>query len=252
MMPYVSIKDVCVTYNPEHPTACVYALQDLSINIDKGSFTSIIGPSGCGKSTLLYCVGNLLEPTKGAVVIDGKSPEEARKERMFGFVPQEPSLMDWKSVFQNIALPFKIMGTKNNERIHHLIDQVGLKGFDKNFPKDLSGGMKQRVSLARALSYRPPVLLMDEPFAALDAILREKMNEELLKIWRQTQTTIILVTHDIPEAILLSDTVVVLTHRPGTLREIVNIDLPRPRNRKTLNLPQAHGYIDRLRELLAE
>lgn len=251
-MPFISIKNVCVTYNPEHPTECVYALEGLSIVIDKGSFVTVIGPSGCGKSTLLYCVGNLLEPTEGDMSIDGKSPQEARKNRMFGYVPQDPTLMDWKSVFENIALPFKIMGVKDTERIDQLVELVGLKGFEKNYPKDLSGGMKQRVSLARALSYSPPILLMDEPFAALDALLREKMNEELLKIWRKTNTTIILVTHDIPEAILLSDRVIVLTSRPGTLREIVEIDLPRPRTRKTLNLSEAHGYIDRLRELLAE
>lgn len=251
-MAYISINDVCVTYNPEHPTECVYALKDLNLLVDKDSFVSIIGPSGCGKSTLLYCVGNLLEPTRGSISIDGKSPREARKNRMFGFVPQDPTLMDWKTVFENIALPFKIMGIKDQNRIYDLVELVGLKGFEKNYPKDLSGGMKQRVSLARALSYNPPILLMDEPFAALDALLREKMNEELLKIWRETNTTIILVTHDIPEAILLSDKVMVLSHRPGTLKEIVEIDLPRPRNRKTLNLPEAHGYIDRLRELLSE
>jgi NitT/TauT family transport system ATP-binding protein len=249
-MAYISLKNVCVTYNPDSPTGGIEALKDISLEIGKGSFVTIIGPSGCGKSTLLYCLGNLLEFTRGSITLDGKTPQEARQKRMFGFVPQEPTLMDWKTVLNNIALPSKLMAIKNNEKITSLIELIGLKGFEKNYPKDLSGGMKQRVSLARALSYSPPVLLMDEPLAALDALLREKMNEELLKIWVQTAVTIILVTHDIPEAVLLSDTVVVLSQRPGKIKEIVTIDLPRPRNRKTLHLSKAHEYIDLLRDLL--
>jgi len=249
-MAYISLKNICVIYNPDSPTGGIEALRDISLEIEKGSLMTIIGPSGCGKSTLLYCLGNLLEFTKGSITIDGKTPQEARENRMFGFVPQEPTLMDWKTVLHNIALPSIIMGIKNNYRISHLIELVGLKGFEKNYPKDLSGGMKQRVSLARALSYNPPILLMDEPLAALDALLREKMNEELLKIWTETGVTIILVTHDIPEAVLLSDRVAVLSQRPGIIKEIVKIDLPRPRSRKTLHLPEAHEYIDQLRDLL--
>ena len=250
-MGYISLEDVCLTYNPESPGGGIEALKNISFQIEKGSFTTIIGPSGCGKSTLLYCCGNLLEPTTGTIVIDGKDPKEARQKRMFGYIPQDSTLMDWKTVYQNIALPSKIMGIKKNEKISDLIKLVGLKGFEGNYPKDLSGGMKQRVSLARALSYGPPILLMDEPLANLDALLREKMNEEILRIWQETGTTIILVTHDIPEAVLLSDKVIALSQRPGTIKQVVQIDLPRPRNRRTLSLFSAHQYIDQLRDLLS-
>ncbi len=250
-MRYIKLENVCVTYNPETPGREIEALKQIGFEIEKGSFTTIIGPSGCGKSTLLYCCGNLLEPTKGTIAIDGKDPKQARENRMFGYVPQDATLMDWKTVYQNIALPSKIMGVDNHERIADLIRLVGLKGFEKNYPRDLSGGMRQRVSLARALSYGPAILLMDEPLANLDALLREKMNEEILRIWAETGTTIILVTHDIPEAVLLSDKVVALSSRPGTVKEIVQIDLQRPRSRKTLSLSAAHQYIDHLRDLLS-
>ncbi len=250
-MSYIVLKNVFLTYNPDSLGGGIEALGDISFEVVKGSFTTIIGPSGCGKSTLLYCIGNLLEVTRGSIVIDGKPPEEARKNRMFGYVPQDPTLMDWKTVLENIALPSKIMGIRNNDRISELIDLVGLKGFERSYPKDLSGGMKQRVSLARALSYNPPILLMDEPLANLDALLREKMNEELLKIWQETGTTIILITHDISEAVLLSDKVVILSKRPGRIIEVATIDLPRPRSRKTLHLPEAHAYIDKFRDMLS-
>ena len=249
-MSYIVLKNVSLTYNPDAPVGGIEALQDISFEVAKGSLTSIIGPSGCGKSTLLYCIGNLLELTMGSIVIDGKHPQEARRNRMFGYVPQDPTLMNWKTVFENIVLPSKIMGIRKNSRISELLELVGLKGFEKNYPRELSGGMKQRVSLARALSYNPPILLMDEPLANLDALLREKMNEELLKIWRETGTTIILVTHDISEAVLLSDKVVILSKRPGRIVEIVTIDLPRPRSRKSLHLAEAHAYIDKFRDML--
>jgi len=251
MMSYIVLKNVFLTYHHDSPGGGIEALKDISFEVVKGSFTSIIGPSGCGKSTLLYCIGNLLEPTRGSIVIDGRSPQEARKNRMFGYVPQDPTLMDWKTVSENIGLPSKIMGIKNNNRISELIELVGLNGFEKNYPRELSGGMKQRVSLARALSYNPPILLMDEPLANLDALLREKMNEELLKIWKETGTTIILVTHDISEAVLLSDKVVILSNRPGTILEIETIDVPRPRSRKSLRLPEAHAYVDKFRDMLS-
>ncbi len=250
-MSYIVLKNVFLTYNPDSPGGGIEALTDISFEVVKGSFTSIIGPSGCGKSTLLYCIGNLLQVSRGSIMIDGKPPQEARKNRMFGYVPQDPTLMDWKTVLDNIALPSKIMGIRGNNRISGLIELVGLKGFEKNYPKDLSGGMRQRVSLARALSYSPPILLMDEPLANLDALLRERMNEELLKIWKETGTTIVLITHDISEAVLLSDTVVILSKRPGKVVEIVTIDLPRPRSRKTLHLVEAHDYIDRFRDMLS-
>lgn len=250
-MSYIVVNDVHLTYNPDSPNGGIEALKNISFEVEKGSFVTVIGPSGCGKSTLLYCIGSLLEATRGTLLIDGKNAQEARKGRMIGYVPQSPTLMDWKTVYNNVALPSKLMGIKENDSIPELIKLVGLNGFEDKYPKDLSGGMKQRVSLARALSYKPPILLMDEPFANLDAILREKMNEELLRIWRETRITIVLVTHDIPEAVLLSDTVVVISKRPGTVQEIVKIDLPRPRNRKTLSLPDAHAYIDNFRALLS-
>src|SRR5262245_23257848 len=185
-------------------------LHNVSCAIRKGTVAAIIGPSGCGKTTLLNCIGGLLRPDSGELVVDGMSPEAARKARYFGLVPQDPSLLEWKSVFENIILPFHIFGQERSrgelaDHIRHLIRLVGLQGFEKAYPRQLSGGMKQRASLARALSFNPPIMLMDEPFGALDAQTREGMNVEVLRIWSEVKNTMLLITHDITEAVLLAD-----------------------------------------------
>lgn len=250
---YISVNDVSVIYNATGPHTALAALSHVSFEIEKHSIVTLIGPSGCGKSTLLNCIGNLITPTSGAVLVDGIASKEARLKRFFGLVPQDPTLLGWKAVLENITLPLRIIGKKVDlQEIQKLIDLVGLTGFETFYPSALSGGMKQRVSIARALSYNPPILLMDEPFGALDALLRDKMNQELMHIWEKTGNTIIFVTHDITEAVFLSDQVVVMSARPGRIKQVVPIEIPRPRKPKDLTSSKAHAYTDELRALLLE
>jgi NitT/TauT family transport system ATP-binding protein len=250
---YISIQDVSMIYNVDDQDTRVSALSSVSLTIEKHSIVTFIGPSGCGKSTLLNCIGDLIVPTSGVIHVDGISANEARVQRFFGLVPQDATLLDWKTVFENIVLPLRVIGRQiDRQGIEELIDLVGLSGFESFYPAALSGGMKQRVSIARALSYSPPILLMDEPFAALDALLREKMNVEVLRIWQETGNTIIFVTHNITEAVFISDQVVVMSARPGKVKEVVSIDIPRPRTSKDLSSPKAHAFIDMLREILTE
>lgn len=208
------------------------AIKDISFTIHKGEFVSFIGPSGCGKTTLLRLIANLLIPTDGKLFINGKSPELARKEHDFSFMFQEPALLEWRTSLKNITLPLELSGKDNTEAINiskNLMSLVGLEGFEDHFPRQLSGGMRQRVSIARALTLEPPLLLMDEPFAALDQITRHRMNFELLRIWSTTDSTVLFVTHNIREAVLLSDRVFVFKSQPGRIMEIIDINLPRPR-----------------------
>jgi NitT/TauT family transport system ATP-binding protein len=236
---YISIKEVSVTFNANDPDKQVAALSSISLSIKKHSIVTLIGPSGCGKSTLLNCIGDLLKPTTGVILVNGLSAQEARLKRFFGLVPQDATL--------------RVIGKKvNTKEIKKLTDLVGLRGFENFYPGALSGGMKQRVSIARALSYRPPILLMDEPFGSLDALLRYKMNQELLRICEETGNTVIFVTHDIQEAVFISDQVLVMTSRPGKIKEAVFIDMPRPRTTKDLSSPEAHMYVDQLRAILTE
>lgn len=208
------------------------ALSDIELQIREGEFVSLIGPSGCGKSTLLRLIGDLLQPTSGAVSVRGKSAREARESREYGMVFQSPVLYDWRTVERNVQLPLELMGVPKRERAQRseeLLHLVGLGEFASRYPWQLSGGMQQRVAIARALSFRPSILLMDEPFGALDEMTRERLNAELLTIWRETGTTIVFVTHSIPEAVFLSDRIVIMTPRPGRIEHIVPVDLPRPR-----------------------
>lgn len=210
----------------------LHALADVSLDIAEGEFVSLIGPSGCGKSTLLRVIADLLQPTAGAVEVHGKPADVARRERNYGMVFQSPVLYDWRTVERNVQLPLELMKVSKKERAERcreLLELVGLEEFAQRYPWQLSGGMQQRVAIARALSFRPSILLMDEPFGALDEMTRERLNMELLSIWSQTGTTIVFVTHSIPEAVFLSDRVVVMTPRPGRIEHIVQIDLPRPR-----------------------
>lgn len=237
-MPLVEIDKVSYTYPGTQP---VVALQDLQFAVNHNEFVSVIGPSGCGKSTLLRLISDLLPITSGEVRINGASAKAARERRDIGFVFQEAALMPWRSSARNIRLPLEILkrnGGAEKAVVDDLLALVGLKDFAEKRPDELSGGMRQRISIARALTYQPSLLLMDEPFGALDQITRDDMNAELLKIWEQRKCTVIFVTHSIAEAIYLSDRVVVLTPRPGRIRNIIDVPLPRPRDAEVKRSPQ--------------
>ncbi len=232
-----------------------FALQDISLTVAAGEFVSLIGPSGCGKSTLLRIMGDLITPTEGQVRVNGKSPRGARLARDYGIVFQSPVLYDWRTVRRNVELPLEVMGFQRHEwteRAERMLHLVGLQQFRGHYPWQLSGGMQQRVSIARALAFSPPILLMDEPFGALDELTRERMNQELLAIWVQTHNTVVFVTHSIPEAVFLSSRVVVLTPRPGRIERIVEIDLPYPRSAGTRGSPRFFDLVTRVRSALRE
>ncbi len=233
----------------------VLALADVSLDIAPNEFISLIGPSGCGKTTLLRLIGDLMQPTAGRIRVQGKPPGEARRNRDYGLVPQSPALYDWRTVVKNVELPLEIMNVPSGERHQRasaLLDLVGLGEFRMHYPWQLSGGMQQRVSIARALSFKPSILLMDEPFGALDEMTRERLNGELLNIWRETKTTIVFVTHSISEAVFLSTRVVVMSPRPGRITRIVPIDLPYPRDYKTREHPRYFELVSEVREHLRE
>ena len=231
----------------------VVALEGIDVDVRPGEFVSLIGPSGCGKSTLLRIVGDLIQPTKGNVVVNGKTAHQARLDRDYGIVFQDAVLFDWRTVEKNIALPLEMTGwsrERRRERVRELLELVELSGFERHYPWQLSGGMQQRVSIARALSFSPELLLMDEPFGALDEMTRERMNLELLQIWEQTGSTVIFVTHSIAEAVFLSTRVVVMSPRPGRITGVVDVDLPRPRGNETREQPRYAELIRDVRRML--
>ena len=231
------------------------ALDDITLTVGAGEFVSLIGPSGSGKSTLLRIIGDLIAPTEGRVRVNAKSPRDARLSRDYGIVFQSPVLYDWRTVRRNVELPLEVMGLSHEERTgraEKMLALVGLQQFSGHFPWQLSGGMQQRVSIARALSFSPPILLMDEPFGALDELTRERMNQELLTIWSKTHNTVVFVTHSIPEAVFLSTRVVVLSPRPGRIEQIVEVDLPHPRTAATREDPRFFTLVTRVREALRE
>jgi NitT/TauT family transport system ATP-binding protein len=218
-----------------------------------GEFVSLIGPSGCGKTTLLRLIADLIQPTSGRLTVAGKTPEEARASREYGYVFQAPVLYDWRSVLANVTLPLEIMGFPRGERrprARELLAMVGLEAFERQYPWQLSGGMQQRVSIARALAFDPRLLLMDEPFGALDEITREAMNLELLRIWRQTGKTVVFVTHSIAEAVFLSSRIVVMTARPGRIQQLIDVDLPYPRGTETRESERFFELTTEVREAL--
>jgi NitT/TauT family transport system ATP-binding protein len=209
------------------------ALSDITLDVAEGEFVSLIGPSGCGKSTLLRLIGDLLQPTSGTVEVHGKPAAEARRHRDYGIIFQSPVLYDWRTVERNVQLPLELMGVSKRERAarsQELLHLVGLQDFARRYPWELSGGMQQRVSIARALSFRPSILLMDEPFGALDALTRDRLHAELESIWTATRKTVVFVTHNVREAVALGDRVLVFSPRPGRIVREFRIDLPRPRS----------------------
>jgi NitT/TauT family transport system ATP-binding protein len=231
----------------------VVALTEIDLEIAPREFVSLIGPSGCGKSTLLRIIGDLIQPSSGEAVVNGKTAHQARLDRDYGIVFQDAVLYDWRTVAKNISLPLELAGWdrgRRDARVNEMLDLVELTGFEKRHPWELSGGMQQRVSIARALSFSPALLLMDEPFGALDEMTRERLNAELLRIWAETQSTIVFVTHSIAEAVFLSTRVVVMSPRPGRITEIVPIDLPQPRTNAVREDPSFFELVTRVREAL--
>jgi len=234
-----------------HNNKAIVALKEVSFAVEKGSFVSVIGPSGCGKTTLLKIMGALVNPSKGIIMINGQSSRKALSQHSFGFVFQDPTLLPWRTVVGNIQLPAEILkDSAARARVAQLIQLVGLEGFEDSFPRELSGGMKTRVAIARALSFHPSIILMDEPFGSLDELTRDVMNFELLRIWKETKTTVVFVTHNINEAVLLSDKIVILTARPGTIKEIINVDLSRPRVNDLRRTAQFVGLVEGIRNKL--
>lgn len=231
----------------------VYALSDVDLQVDKGEFISFIGPSGCGKTTLMRVIADLERPTAGTVQVNGLTPEANRQKRGYGYVFQAPALHPWRTVRRNVELPLEIMGLPRAERAARAaaqLDLVGLKGFEKKYPWQLSGGMQQRVSIARALSVEPALLLMDEPFGALDEITRDRLNEALVALWARTGKTVIFVTHSISEAVFLSTRIVVMSPRPGRIVEIIDCDLGRERSLDLRDTPAFLDVASRVRRAL--
>jgi NitT/TauT family transport system ATP-binding protein len=229
------------------------ALQGIDLEIGEREFVSLIGPSGCGKSTLLRIIGDLIEPTEGTIVVNGKSARKARNDRDYGIVFQDPVLYDWRTVAKNVALPLEMARwprQKRAARVQEMLELVELTGFEKHRPWQLSGGMQQRVSIARALSFDPALLLMDEPFGALDEMTRERLNLELLRIWEASGSTIVFVTHSIAEAVFLSTRVAVMSSRPGRISNVIEIDLPQPRTATTREEPRFFELVTQVREAL--
>ena len=251
----LSVQDVSMTFGTGDSSQQVRALHKVDLEIRSGEFVSLIGPSGCGKSTLLRLLGDLLVPTSGTIRVNGKTPRQARLSREYGIVFQQPVLYEWRTVIQNVQLPLEVMRVPAGERRQRataLLELVGLTDFAQRYPWELSGGMQQRVSIARALSFRPSVLLMDEPFGALDEMTRERLNRELLNVWSETKTTIVFVTHSVAEAVFLSDRAVVMSPRPGRIDAIIDVDLPRPREAKTRELPHFFDLVASVRHHLRE
>jgi NitT/TauT family transport system ATP-binding protein len=229
----------------------VYALSNVDLTIEAGDFVSFIGPSGCGKTTLMRVIADLEQATSGSITVNGLTPHEARANREYGYVFQAPVLLPWRTVQGNVELPLEVFGLPAAERAARAaknIELVNLKGFEKKFPWQLSGGMQQRASIARALSFDPALLLMDEPFGALDEIVRDKLNEQLLKLWAETKKTVVFVTHSIPEAVFLSTKIVVMSPRPGRIIDVIDCDLGPNRPLEIRDTPEFLAIAHRVRE----
>ena len=249
-MSALSLSGVGKVFNPGSDQE-VRAVHGIDLEVERGEFISVIGPSGCGKSTLLRLIGDLTPPSAGTVSVNGKTPARARLDRDYGMVFQSATLLDWRKVAANVELPLEIMGMGEAERSRQaaaMLELVQLGRFAGHYPWQLSGGMQQRVAIARALAFKPSILLMDEPFGALDEMTRERMQSELLRIRAETGTTVVFVTHSIPEAVFLSTRVVIMSSRPGTITEVVDIDLPEPRSDETREDRRFFDLLTRVRE----
>ena len=250
-MPAVDIRGVALVFATAD--APVTALSNISLRIGKGEFVSIIGPSGCGKTTLMRLIADLDHQTEGEIAVNGATPREARLARAYGYVFQAPALYPWRNALANVTLPLEIMGMARQERLERAakyLELVGLAGFERKFPWQLSGGMQQRVSIARALAFEPQLLLMDEPFGALDEITRDSLNEHLIRLWEQTRKTVVFVTHSIAEAVFVSTRIVVMSPRPGRIVEIIDSNLPGKRNLEIRDTPEFLAVAHRVREAL--
>jgi NitT/TauT family transport system ATP-binding protein len=244
----VDAKSVSLTF--ETSDGQVEALSKIDLQINAGDFVSFIGPSGCGKTTLLRVIADLEQPTEGTVLVNGVTPEEARLGRHYGYIFQAPALYPWRTIERNVMLPLEIMGFSADERkrrAERYLKLVNLAGFERKFPWQLSGGMQQRASIARALTFEPALLLMDEPFGALDEIVRDHLNEQLLRLWNQTGKTVVFVTHSIPEAVFLSTRIVVMSPRPGRIIDVIRCDFPRDRTLEIRETPEFLKIAQRVR-----
>ncbi len=244
----VDVRNVSLTF--ETADGKVDALSNVSLQIEDGEFVSFIGPSGCGKTTMLRVIADLQQPTAGTLLVNGMSAEQARLERRYGYVFQAPALFPWRTIEKNLTLPLEIMGfseTEQQQRAARYLALVNLTGFERKFPWQLSGGMQQRVSIARALSFDPELLLMDEPFGALDEIVRDHLNEQLLRLWDKTGKTVVFVTHSIPEAVFLSSKIVVMSPRPGRIIDIIDCNFPRQRTLEIRETPEFLKVAQRVR-----
>jgi NitT/TauT family transport system ATP-binding protein len=244
----VDVSSVSLTF--ETSDGQVDALSNVSLQIAEGEFVSFIGPSGCGKTTMLRVIADLQQPTSGTLLVNGVSAEQARLERRYGYVFQAPALFPWRTIEKNLKLPLEIMGFSDSEqkqRAARYLALVNLTGFERKFPWQLSGGMQQRVSIARALSFDPALLLMDEPFGALDEIVRDHLNEQLLQLWDKTGKTVLFVTHSIPEAVFLSTKIVVMSPRPGRIIDIIDCNFPRDRTLEIRETPEFLKIAQRVR-----
>jgi len=247
--PTIDAKGLHLTF--ETNDGPVHALQDVNLEINKGDFVSFIGPSGCGKTTFLRCIAGLETPTSGHISVNGLTPDEARRARAYGYVFQAAGLYPWRTIGGNIRLPLEIMGFSKfemSERVERVLELVDLTGFDKKFPWQLSGGMQQRASIARALAFDADILLMDEPFGALDEIVRDHLNEQLLQLWARTEKTIGFVTHSIPEAVYLSTKIVVMSPRPGRITDVIDSSLPKERPLEIRDSPEFISIAQRVRD----
>ncbi len=246
----ISIRNLNVSFPDKNGGSPVIALQNINLDIRQGEFISLVGPSGCGKTTLLRTIADLQQPTTGSIQVRGLSPREIRLQQKYGIVFQNPVLYEWRTVRRNVCMPMEIMGIPKKERtarVTKMLELVGLMEFGKKYPHELSGGMQQRVGIARALAIKPEILLMDEPFSALDEFTKEKLHEDLLRIWKKTNKTILFVTHNIQEAVFLSDRVVVLSPHPGRVSAIVDINLDRPRGLSIKNTPEFNELVVKVR-----
>jgi NitT/TauT family transport system ATP-binding protein len=249
----IEARDLSLTF--ETADGPVYALSKVNLTVHDGDFVSFIGPSGCGKTTLLRVIADLEQATDGVISVNDMTPDEARRKRAYGYVFQAPALYPWRTIERNVALPLEIMGFSAAERVQRIqrnLDLVNLTGFEKKFPWQLSGGMQQRVSIARALAFDPKLLLMDEPFGALDEIVRDKLNQQLLELWARTRKTVVFVTHSIPEAVFLSSRIVVMSPRPGRIIDVIETNFRKDRTLDFRETPEFLKVAHRVREGLRQ